>query len=120
MTRIQLGAMAFQRGCSRPSDSAPTGGTIETRSELLGRKGATIMPLGISLCRKQLDLFWGKLNIVRKKGKLNFKSLKSGEHPFLFYLVQMCIILFTKKEIPFIDWPNRDDSDRLHEGGKSL
>jgi hypothetical protein len=82
MARIQLGAMAFQRGHSRPSDSAATGGTIEISGKLLGGKGAVIMRLVISLCKKQLDLFWRRLNILRKKRKLNFTIVEVGSASF--------------------------------------
>jgi hypothetical protein len=36
------------------------------------------VPISGCLCKKQLDLFRQKLNILKKKGKLNFKMVGMG------------------------------------------
>jgi hypothetical protein len=49
-----------------------------------------------------------KSNIMRKKGKFNFKI---GRIRFLFYIVQICVILSASKEVIIIIWPNRGDNN---------
>jgi hypothetical protein len=38
-------------------------------------------PIGSCLCKKQLDLFWQKSNILRKREDFNFKIIGIGETP---------------------------------------
>jgi hypothetical protein len=68
---------------------------------------------GTPLWKKQPDLFWQKINIIGKKGQSISKSVESGKHPLWFYRVQICAILFTRKEIIITLWPNRNDNDRV-------
>jgi hypothetical protein len=54
-----------------------------------------------------------KLKIIRKKGKFIFKSIESDKYPFLFYILQLGVIILTRQDVTITIWLNRHDNDHV-------
>jgi hypothetical protein len=59
------------------------------------------------MVRVILEIF----DLFLNKRKFTFKRLRSAQYPCLIYIVQMSIILFTRKDVIINIWSNHDNSD---------
>jgi hypothetical protein len=75
--------------------------------------GAKRQSAACLLLKKSLDLFWQRLNIIRKKVKLAFKIVGIGETLGFFSIVEIGTIILTRKELIINIRPKRDDGDHV-------
>jgi hypothetical protein len=68
-------------------------------------------PIGGYLSKKLLDLFREKMNILRKKGKFNFKIIVIGQGSVFILQSPNMRNSISEKRIIITIWPSSDDND---------
>jgi hypothetical protein len=90
----------------RPLDE-PTAALVQLAIDVSRRSAARLYERTNWTCFGKTEILFGR------KRKSSPKEVAPCKHPFTFYIIQMRVILLTRKKIIIILWPNRDDDNHI-------